>query len=204
MTLRKADVERLVAPEFGEGLVEAPLTELRARRDECLRVEVALSYLRRLLQGEYDLAQAEIELRSTGRRGDLGRLVKELPSILSASPRPGAERHQASSAAHLSMSSLPGFSEPWNERWAAELEEFISSALTSDLVSNALPGGALPGANLGAFSDGELSAVADQLRVAEASISSIRHHLHDRIDELQAAIVQRYKNGAADVDTLLS
>ncbi|MGH9292538.1 MAG: hypothetical protein ACRDZ6_07150 [Acidimicrobiales bacterium] len=204
MSLRKADVDRLVAPEYVEGLADAPVAELRTRRDECLRTEVVLSYLRRVLQGEHDLVRAEMNLRASGSRGDLGRLVEDLPAILSASSRGSEDRRTATSAGHLSLIALPGITEAWSEQWAAELEELIATALSSELVSNALPGGNLPGANLAAFSDQELVEVAEQLSGAEASISSTRHHLHERIDELQAAIVQRYKSGAADVDSLLT
>ena len=61
----------------------------------------------------------------------------------------------------------------------------------------------LPGANLGAFGDEELRDLAELLLAAEASVSTRRRVLHDQIDHLQAAIVDRYKVGAADPDSLL-
>jgi hypothetical protein len=61
----------------------------------------------------------------------------------------------------------------------------------------------LPGANLGAFGDEELRALAGLLSSAETSVSTRRRTLHDQIDQLQTAIVERYKVGAADADILL-
>ena len=58
-------------------------------------------------------------------------------------------------------------------------------------------------ANLGAYGDEELRALAELLRSAETSVSMRRRTLHDQIDLLQTAIVERYKVGAADADTLL-
>lgn len=219
MSLLKADVERLVAPSFVEGLAEAPLSELRSRRDECLRAEVVLSYLRRILQGELDIVRAELELRSSGERSDPSRLVKDLPVILArqlkgetgggpAAGRRGAEDQRAARGAgsptHLSLIGMPGLSDTWSEPWAKELEEMIAGALPSELVESALPGGALPGENLAALSDEELRATAARLEENEAALSLKRRQLHERIDELQASIVQRYKSGAASADSLLA
>jgi len=218
MSLRKADVERLVAPDFVEGMAEAPVAELRARRDECMRAEVVVSYLRRVLQGELDLVRAELELRSSGERGDASRLVEELPSIL-ARRRPGGSGGQAEEGSeqagatpapqragggpHLSLVAMPGLGEDWSEPWEKELDEMIAGALSSELVELSLPGDALPGSNLQKFTDEELAAVAGRLEENEASLSAVRHQLHERIDELQAAIVERYKSGAASADSLL-
>jgi hypothetical protein len=41
------------------------------------------------------------------------------------------------------------------------------------------------------------------LRSAETSVSTRRRGLHEQIDQLQTAIVERYKVGAADTDILL-
>jgi hypothetical protein len=229
MSLQKADVERLIAPSFTEGLADASVAELRERRHECLRVEVVVSYLRRLLQGELDIVRAERELRASGERGDPSRLVEELPAILAgglgapggagghrgpggqtSDEAPDAAATGASSAprhegggAHLSLVTIPGLGEEWGEPWERELDDMIAGALGSDLVELSLPGGALPGANLQKYDDEDLAEVAKRLEENEAALSDTRHQLHQRIDELQAAIVERYKSGAASADSLL-
>ena len=216
MSLRNADVERLVAPSFVEGLEDAPVSELRSRRDECMRAEVVVSYLRRVLQGELDLVRAERELRAGGQRGDPSKLVEELPAILGHGPRrerPAGEEASSGTkgnakvsrgpGAHLSLVTIPGLGEEWSEPWEKELDEMIGGALSSELVELALPGGALPGGNLQKFSDEELAAAEGRLDENETALSAVRRRLHERIDELQAAIVARYKSGAASPDSLL-
>jgi len=195
MSLRRQDVERLLAPEFVSGLEAAPVAELRRRRDECQRAEVVLSYLRRVLQGELDLALAELELRSSGAGGDLGRLVDDLPAILASSAAP--------SSRETPLVTMPMLADAWLQNLDLALEDVVADALRSELLEDALPQRTLPGANVGTFADDELRQVVDSLRTGESSLSSLRRAMHERIDELQAAIVERYKTGAADVDSLL-
>ena len=195
MSLRRQDVERLLAVEFLSGLEEAPVAELRSRRDECQRAEVVLSYLRRVLQGELDLALAELELRSSGAGGDPGRLVDELPAILSAATAtPGRE---------APLVTMPMLAEAWLQNLDLAIEDVVADALRSELLEEALVGRPLPGANVGNFADDELRQVVESLRAGESRLSALRRAMHERIDELQAAIVERYKTGAADVDSLL-
>lgn len=201
MSLRKQDVDRLLAPEFASALVDAPVAELRLRRDECQRAEVVVSYLRRVLQGELDLVLAAHELRATGGGGDLGRLVHDLPAILA--PSSGQVAGQAPGAHGSVPFAVPAIADSWLHNRELVLEDLIAEALTSELLEDALPGGTLPGANVGTYSDEELVEVAERLRQGESDLSRLRRALHERIDELQAAVVQRYKTGAADVDSLL-
>jgi len=195
MSLRREDIERLLAPEFVVGVAAAPVSEVRARRDECQRAEVALSYLRRVLQGELDLVLAELEQRSAGHGGDLGRLVDELPAILSPSP--------GTSTRDMPLITLPTVADAWLQNRDLVLEDVVADALHSELLESTLPGGTLPGANVGTFTDDELRDVVEGLRTGESDLSKLRRAMHERIDELQAAIVERYKTGAADVDSLL-
>jgi hypothetical protein len=198
MGLHQQEVDRLLAPDLAADLSNLPLDELRLRRDACQRAEVAMSYARRVLQGELDLVAAELDARLHGVRGDAGRLVDELPTILAGSAAPPAHER-----GHSPRFTMTGVAEGWSEQRELALEELVAEVLSSE----ALPGGpsppVLPGANLGAFSDDELRALVDWLRSGETSVSAKRRALHDRIDLLQAAIVARYKVGAADADTLL-
>ena len=49
--------------------------EIRAMRAECQQAEVALSYLRRLIQGRLDIVHAYLEHAGTDSRPDLSTLV---------------------------------------------------------------------------------------------------------------------------------
>src|SRR5579875_2167231 len=90
MSLTAKDLNDLCSPSYLEGLAEAPVTELRARRDSSQRAEMVLSYLRRVIQGEIDLAAAELGQRTETGHSDLGRLVENLPSILASAPPAGS------------------------------------------------------------------------------------------------------------------
>ena len=50
----------------------------------------------------------------------------------------------------------------------------------------------------------ELREIAARLTVIEARVSDQRRTLHERIDALQAELVDRHKTGRASVDGLLS
>ncbi len=198
MSLHQRDIDRLLAPELTADLHSVTVGELRMRRDACQRAEVALSYVRRVLQGELDIAAAELEARGRGVRGDAGRLVEELPSILA-----GTGSHWPPQVApHEPRLTMAGVAEGWTEQRELALEDLVAEVLSAQRKGDKSPP-LLPGANLGAFGDEELRSLAESLRAAETSVSSTRRTLHDRIDQLQTAIVERYKVGAADADSLL-
>jgi hypothetical protein len=52
--------------------------------------------------------------------------------------------------------------------------------------------------------DGDLADLAGRLRDLENRVSAERRGLHERIDTLQAELVERHKSGRASVDGLLS
>ena len=193
MSLRGDDLNTLCSPSFLEGLGDASVVELRERRDACQRAEAVLSYLRRVLQGELDLVVAEIELRSGSGTSDVGRLVEELPTILASGvPRSGGGSGRG----------VQGIPEPVVDD--ASLEELLADLIGEDPADETRPGGLLAGANLCTFSQAELINTLERLRTEEALLSSKRRILHEHIDAIQAAIVDRYKTGAADPDSLLS
>ncbi|MHB1987595.1 MAG: RsiG family protein [Acidimicrobiales bacterium] len=195
MSLTGEDLSELCSPSYLDGLDEAPVTDLRQRRDACQHAELVLSYVRRVIQGEIDLVLAELALRADGGVSDIGRLVEELPSIL-ASPAPtGAE------PAHLPIETIAAVSDSVQD---LDLEELFAQLLSSEQVASGLPGGLLPGANLCTFSEAELRTSLGRLQDEESSVSKKRRVLHEHIDDIQAAIVDRYKSGAADPDALLA
>jgi hypothetical protein len=200
MGLHQEDIDRLLDPELTADLEAVPVGDLRIRRDACQRAEVALSYVRRVLQGELDLVAAELEARARGVRGDARRLVEDLPAILAGtgSDSPAQQR------AHEPRLTMAGVAEGWTEQRELALEDLVAEVLIAEQKSDGTRQPVLPGANLGAFGDDELRTLAASLGGAETSVSSSRRVLHDRIDQLQAAIVERYKVGAADADSLLT
>jgi hypothetical protein len=50
----------------------------------------------------------------------------------------------------------------------------------------------------------QLNSIAGQLEAIESRVSADRRALHERIDVLQAELVDRHKTGRASVDGLLS
>jgi len=104
MALHQKDIDRLLEPELTSDLEAVEVGELRVRRDACQRAEVALSYVRRLLQGELDIVAAELEARGKGVRGDTGRMLEDLPTIL-AGPVP---THRPKSMHTSNASRWPG------------------------------------------------------------------------------------------------
>ena len=192
MGLHQEDIDELLQPELTADLKEVPVAELRTRRDACDRAEVALSYVRRVLQGELDIVAAELEARGRGVRGDTGRLIEELPTILagSSSVTPSPQR------AHEPRLTMAGVAEGWTEQSELALEDLVIELLSAEMKDDPASHQVLPGANLGAFGDEELRSLAESLLAAEKSVSTRRRALHDQIDRLQKEIVDRYKVGS--------
>jgi hypothetical protein len=201
MSLQREEVDKLLAPAFVDGLGEASIDEIRARRDECRRVEDLISYLRRVIQGQIDVVTAEIEMRAGGVAGDAGRLVHDLPSILSGPPQ--APSGSQAIRQQVSMGTASALSEVFGDSQELTPDE-IAAALSPELAGALLTGDTLPGANLASFGDVELTKIVENLQLQEADLSAQRRILHERLDQLTAAMVDRYKTGAADSDTLLA
>ncbi len=183
MALHPAAVDRLLAPEFVAGIGEAPIEELRSKRDECHRAETALSYVRRLLQGRLDIVHAEMERRAEGDpEAHPSDLIDRLPEILAGPSR-------SATPSHLPLTTLPGV--------AAGMSDSLDLELTSLGGVEELP------SNLIALDDEALHRAADDLQAQEEQVSARRHAIHKRIDELQAQIVARHKAGSVDVGAIL-
>ncbi len=179
MLSHKEELERILTPDYLDGMAELSLEDLRAMRSECQQIEVALSYLRRLVQGRLDIVFTYIEHPGTDQSLDLATVVDDLPGILSA----GSGR--SASPARLPMLLAP------------DTEEYL---LTAELDA-ILPADEVAG--LATRDAQELQAVATQLEELERLVSSERRGLHERIDALQSELVDRYKTGRASVDGLL-
>ncbi|HET6792879.1 MAG TPA: hypothetical protein VFH45_00470 [Acidimicrobiales bacterium] len=177
MPIQLADVDRLLAPDFVEGLESASMEDVRARRNELEEAETAVSYLRRLVQARIDLIHAEQRRRSRG-ESDIHALVEELPSILSEGGRtPGPGR-------------LPQFVDPGE----------MASALTDEIDRVAPPEQM---ADLAVLDEAQLGELESALGGLEREVSERRRRLHERLDAIHEEIIRRYRDGEANVDTLL-
>jgi hypothetical protein len=188
------ELARLSAPGYLGGLSQRPLEEIRAMRDECQDAETALSYLRRVAQGRLDIVQVYLGGDGQGPDpsdsaagvprpdpdGAMAKLVERLPDIIGAGPpRPaGPGRLPASMGPDLGH---------------GDLTEAIDAVLDGEMI------GRLP-----TMARDELEDIAERLGTLESRISEDRRALHERIDKLQAEIVDRYKRGEATVDGLLA
>lgn len=200
MSLTARELTELCSPSFLDGLDDAPVTELRVRRDASQRAEVILSYLRRVVQGEMDLVLAEMEQRRSGGRSDIGRLVEDLPTILSSG---GPSHEPAHEPSHVPVLVMPAVAEMMDLQHDLPIEELLAAVLAPDPGDATARGEILSGANLCTYGEIELHEALSRLRDEETAVSGKRRVLHEHIDAIQKAIVDRYKSGAADSDSLL-
>ena len=179
MTSHQDDLVRILTSDYLDGMAEASLADIRSMRTECQEAEVALSYLRRLIQGRLDIVHTYLEHPGSDALRDLGTLVNDLPGILSSGPgRPSGPGH------------LPQLLSPDTEE--VDLTAELDAVLGADEIGT-----------LADLDVDQLNSIAGQLEAIETRVSADRRALHERIDALQAELVDRHKTGRATVDGLL-
>lgn len=171
-------IDRVLGEGYLSGLRELSLSDVRALRDEADQEETDLSYLRRLLQARLDLVEAELARRAAG--GDTPTdLVAYLTAVLTdageRAPARGLGRHR--------------LHEPTRQGESRREAE----ALAADPLLTELP----------ARSEEELDEAAAQLRAQEALISQRRKAVQGVFDAVSSELTRRYRDGEADVATLL-
>lgn len=180
MPSHKDDLDRILASTYLDDMGERSLAEIRSMRTECQEAEVALSYLRRLIQGRLDIVHTYLEHSGSDEVRDLGDLVTNLPSILSSGPgRPTGPGR------------TPQLLSPDTDE--VDLTAELDAVLGVDEV-----------ATLSDLDTDQLNSIARRLEAIETRVSADRRALHERIDTLQAELVERHKTGRASVDGLLS
>jgi hypothetical protein len=162
-------IQRLLDPQFMAGLGARPLDDVRSMKAECVDVENALSYLRRLAQARIEILDAEHERRRRG--GSVGDLVKDLPRILS-----GDSVRPAITDTRMTPAGAPAIELHWPDK----REELVADTTL---------------ANLPLLSAGELQSSRDQLREFERELSELRHGMHGVIDGLEREIAARQVAG---------
>jgi hypothetical protein len=174
----------LLISTYLDDIESKPLEDIRAMRSECQQAEVALSYVRRLIQGRLDIVHTFLEYPGDDASLDLGTLVSDLPGILSSGPgRPAGFGH------------LPMLIGPDTED--SELTAGVTAELDAVLGADEI-------GRLADLDKTELTDLATRLGAIEKRVSGVRRALHERIDTLQAELVSRHKTGRASVDGLLS
>lgn len=152
------------------------LPQLRKLRQELQLEDDAVSYARRVAQARLDLVSAETARRAEDTSGT-GDTSGELRSLLSQHLTGGPARPPRPTE---DLSDHP---------LAVELDELCSAGGFGHLRD---------------LEDGELASLAESIGDFERRVSSDRRERFDRLDDLSAELVRRYRDGEADVDTLLA
>lgn len=171
--------DRLADAAYLEDLQGRPLEWVRAERTAISAFEDQISYVRRLVQGRMDILTAEQRRRLTGEEHDLSSLVHDLPGILSEGGHTGV-----------------------SGRLAAVLDPGEVDIRLAERMSDAAPDSLLTG--LTEASDDELTTAQERLAALEHDVSQQRRACHVALDRLGAEMVRRYRDGEANIDTLLS
>lgn len=170
-------IDRVLAEDYLSGLQTRSLDEVRALRDEAEQEEVDLSYLRRLVQGRMDIVRAELNRRE-GPADATGSLVDGLVQVLADEPRPparGMGRHTTIEPSRVDSHRR------YVEALVADVELSDTNARSSDQLAYAL----------------------DVLAKEEHQLSGQRRQVQVVMDGCQAEITRRYRDGEADVSTVL-
>ena len=164
-------IQRLIDPSYVSGLDARTLDDLRAMKAECVDVENALSYLRRLAQARVEILEAEQSRRASG--GSVGDLVKDLPRILS-----GESGRSSVVDTRVPPPDAPAVELHWPDGREALVEDTTL-------------------ANLPLIASEELTTTIEQLRAFERDLSGLRRQMHGVIDTLESEITDRQVAGTA-------
>jgi hypothetical protein len=171
-------LERIAAPSYLDNLPDLPLDTIRALRGECQREEDRMSYLRRLAQGRHDIVHAEATRRLAGSPPTSGDVLADLAGVLAG--------HITGGKADRMPRGLVADDDP---AFVADLDAVCSAVKLAALSD---------------VPDDELADVLNGLRTLEREVSGWRHLLFRRLDTLAAELTRRYRDGEANVDSLLS
>ena len=169
-------IDRVLAEDFLDGIRDLPITEVRALRADAEQEEVDLSYLRRMIQGRLDILRAELNRRDSA---STATLVEGLAGILADEPRAPARGLGRHSTVEPSR---------------ADSHRRYVEALVADVDLS----------DTGARTTEELAHAMRTLSEEEQGVSAKRRAVQAVMDACSAEIARRYRDGEADVDTLLA
>ncbi|MBW3640718.1 MAG: aerial mycelium formation protein [Actinobacteria bacterium] len=169
-------IDRVLAEDYLDGLRELSLSDVRELRFESEQEEVDLSYIRRMIQGRLDIMRAELNRRDGVTSGTL---VEGLAAILADEPRTPAR----GMGRHMSV-----------EPSRADSHRRYVEALVADVDLS----------DVAARSTDELAHGMRTLSEEEQSVSAKRRAVQSVMDACSAEITRRYREGEADVESLLA
>ena len=150
------------------------LQELRSRRTELQNEEDAVSFVRRLAQGRLDVVREEKQKRGAGK--SLDARPEQLAAVFGQQQGGGSARPPRDTEVSAHHPRL------------AELTTLCDTFHFADFAELSL---------------GELDALIVALEAFEMVQSTDRKSLFGQIDELSSELVARYKNGGANINSLL-
>jgi len=168
-------IDRVLSEDYLSGLRTAPLAEVRELRTDAEQEEVDLSYLRRMIQGRIDIVRAELSRRDGATTGTL---VEGLAHILADEPRAAARglgRHTTVEPSRADSHRR------YVEALVADVDLSDVAARTSDQLAHAM----------------------HTLSEEEHTLSGKRRSVQEVMDACSAEITRRYRDGEANVSTLL-
>ena len=168
-------IDRVLAEDYLSGLAEAPIAEVRELRKEAEQEEVDLSYIRRMVQGRLDVIRAELNRREGNGSGSL---VDDLAGILADEPRGPAR----GLGRHVTVEPSRADS---HRRY---VEALVADVDLSDVASRTAD---------------QLAHAMHTLSEEEQSLSAKRRQVQQVMDACSAEITRRYRDGEAQVETLL-
>ncbi len=170
-------IDRVLAEDYLVGLAEAPIADVRTLKNDAEQEEVDLSYIRRLIQGRMDIVRAELNRRDG--TGPGGTLVEGLAQTLADEPRGparGLGRHSTIEPSRVDSHRR------YVEALVADVDLTDTAARSSDELHHAM------------------RVLADEEQV----LSAKRRQVQTVMDACSAEITRRYRDGEADVSTLLN
>ncbi|NND73973.1 MAG: hypothetical protein HKN44_03115 [Ilumatobacter sp.] len=155
------------------------LPELRSLRQRLQHEDDVVSYARRVAQARLDLVSTELERRAArdGSDGGDSDISGEIEKVLSHHLTGGPARPPRPTEDLTDNTLIDELDELCAEHHYGRIDE-----LDAD----------------------QLAALSSAIEGFEAKVSSDRRQRFDRLDELSAELVRRYRSGEADVDSLLA
>lgn len=178
MAEQRRRIDRVMEASFTEDLESLGIDEIRARRTMLDDLDTEFSYYRRILHGRMDLLDFE---RSRRAGSETRTLMEALPDILSD----GASGTT---------------SNPLDRELSLETPEFagagrreVDKALADDFLLR-----------LPRLDDDELAQIREGLAASEHEVSVQRRAVYNAYDVITSELTQRYREGTANADELLS
>ena len=153
---------------------ELSLDDLRALRQQLQHEDDVVSYARRVAQARMDLVKSEHARRDAGPDADLNAQIGDV----------------------LSQHLTGGPARP-----PRPTEDLSDNALAEELDGVCAE---YHFGRLEELDDAELEALSNAIGAFEGRVSSDRRERFDRLDALSAELVRRYRDGEANVDSLLT